>query len=53
MENIDPNRIWTIPAGQWLKRTPQFQRQRNGTTAFTVEWVLANRWSATLYPCAS
>lgn len=52
-ENIDPNRIWQIPAGMWLKKTPQFQRQRNGTTTFTVEWWWAKQWSSVLYPVAT
>lgn len=54
MESIDPNRIWEIPAGQWLKKTPQFIRQRNGgQTVFTVEWWRAKQWSATLYERAA
>ncbi|KAF0180459.1 MAG: hypothetical protein FD161_889 [Limisphaerales bacterium] len=53
IEAIDPNRIWAIPAGQWLKRTPKFQRQRNGTTVFSVEWWWAKQWSTTLYQTAA
>lgn len=51
-EVIDPNRIWSIPAGMWLKRSPTFSRQSNGTTVVTVEWWWAIQWPL-IFPAAT
>lgn len=48
-EAIPATRKWVIPAGQWLKRTPNYQQQRNGNTTYIQEWWWALEWSVTLY----
>lgn len=48
-EAIPASRKWVLPTGQWLKRTPNYQQQRNGNTIYTQEWWWALEWSVTLY----
>lgn len=52
-ELIPATRKWVLPAGQWLKRTPNYQQQTNGNTTYTQEWWWAKEWSVTLYERAT
>jgi len=48
-ENIPATIVFTMLAGQYLKRTPTITQQPNGRFQITNEWWHADTWSETLY----
>lgn len=48
-ENVPATLKFSLPSGQWLKRTPSVRQNRDGRWVSTQEWWHADTWSDVLY----
>lgn len=48
-ENVPATLKFSLPTGQWLKRTPTIRQNRDGRWVSSQEWWHADDWSDVLY----
>lgn len=52
-EVVPPTLIFNMPAGAWLKKSPQITMNHDGSWQIDNEWWHADSWSLRLYPKAT